>query len=173
MIRIGKIVATHSLQGAVIMMHIVANSKWLKKGDALFVELHKESFIPFFVSQVKVANDEEFIVNFEDVNTVEEAKKLSGKNVYVQENILEKYAEETPLLWIGFKMIDKVKGDLGKVQDIMQTGPQWLAQLNYQNKEVLVPLLPQTVRKVNMNTKTINVDLPEGLIEIYLGTDED
>jgi len=168
MICIGKIVATHSLQGALIMTHIAGNSKWLKKDDALFLELYKESYIPFFVTQVKVANDEEYIIQVEDILNVEAARKLVGKNVYVQEDILEKYVEETPLLWKGFKMVDKIKGNLGAIEEIMQIGVQWLAQLTYRDKEILVPLVPQTINQVNLKTKTIYVDLPVGLIEVYL-----
>jgi 16S rRNA processing protein RimM len=168
MIRIGKIVATHGLQGALVMTHIAGNSKWLKKDDALFLELHKESYIPFFVTQLKVSNEEEYVIQIEEVLNVEAARKLIGKNVFVQEDILEKYVEETPLLWVGFKMIDKAKGSLGVIEDVMQTASQWLAQLTYKDKEVLVPLVPQTIERVNMKAKTIYVDLPAGLIEVYL-----
>lgn len=168
MIQIGKIAATHSLQGAMVLVHNVGNAKWLKKDDALFLELHKGSFIPFFVSQVRATGEEEYIINLDDVTTLEEAKKLAGKSVYVQEDILSKYAEETPMLWMGFKMLDKQKGELGKIEEIMQAPAQWLAQVTYKGKEVLVPLLPQTVKSVNLKTKTIQVDLPEGLLEVYL-----
>lgn len=168
MIQIGKIAATHSLQGAMVLVHNVGNSKWLKKDDALFLELNKGSFIPFFVSQARATGTEEYIINLDDVATLEEAKKLAGKNVYVQEDILSKYAEETPMLWLGFKMIDKQNGELGKIEDVMQAPAQWLAQITYKEKEVLVPLLPQIIKSVNLKTKTIQVDLPEGLLEVYL-----
>ena len=87
---------------------------------------------------------------------------------YGPEDILEKYVEETPLLWKGFKMVDKIKGNLGAIEEIMQIGVQWLAQLTYRDKEILVPLVPQTINQVNLKTKTIYVDLPVGLIEVYL-----
>jgi len=168
MIRIGKIVATHGLQGALVMTHIAGNSKWLKKDDTLFLELQKGSYIPFFVTQTKASNEEEYIVNVEDIETVEKAHKLIGKNVYVQEDILAKYAAETPLLWIGFNIVDKNKGKLGAIEDIMQTATQWLAKFTYEGKEVLIPLVEQTIEKVNLKSKTVYVDLPEGLLEVYI-----
>ena len=43
MIRIGKIVASHGLNGAVIMTHLGQDGKWLKKGDTLMLEMQKAS----------------------------------------------------------------------------------------------------------------------------------
>jgi 16S rRNA processing protein RimM len=169
MIRIGKIVATHGLQGGLILTHVVGHDKWLKKGDVLFVEMNKQSFIPFFVSQIKSSRHDEFHIGLEDVATVEQAKKLVGKQVHVKEEMLEGHAAESPLAWIGFKLKDKTKGELGVVDDMMQTPTQWLATLMVEGKEVLVPLVEQTLLKVDIKNKTLHVDLPEGLLEVYLG----
>jgi 16S rRNA processing protein RimM len=168
MIRIGKIVATHGLTGSVIMTHIVGNSKWLKKEHTLLVEMQKGSFIPYFISQFKASNDKEYIINLEDVEKVEAAKRLVTKHVYVDESILTGYAKESPLLWIGFKVIDKHLGDIGDVEDVMQTGSQWLAKLTYKDAEVLIPLIEQTIEQVDIKNKKLKMDLPEGLLDIYL-----
>ncbi|MGN6568327.1 MAG: ribosome maturation factor RimM [Flavipsychrobacter sp.] len=166
MIRIGKIVATHGLQGAVVMTHIVGNSKWLKPEDVLFLELHKESYIPFFISQLKASNDEEYILNLEDTNSSEAARKLIGKNVYVNEDILSKHATDSPLLWIGFNVVDREKGSLGPIQDVMQAGPQWLAKIIYNDKEVLLPLVDEMILDVNVKNKFVRMDLPEGILDL-------
>jgi 16S rRNA processing protein RimM len=168
MIRIGKIVATHGLKGALILTHIVGNSKWLKKEKPLLIEMQKGSYIPYFVTEVKATNDEEYIVNLEDVDKIETAKKIVGRPVYVDEVVLADYAKQSPLLWIGFKVIDKHKGEIGIVEDILQTGKQWLAKLTWQNAEVLIPLIDQTIEKVDIKSKTIKVELPDGLLEVYL-----
>ena len=167
MIRIGKIVATHGLQGAMVVSHIIGHSDWLKKDDPLFIELNKESYIPYFTSQLKAANEDEYIVNLEEVESVEEARKLIGKHIYVQEEILSKQAADSPLLWIGFQVIDQEHGNLGPIEDIMQTASQWLAKLTYKDSEVLIPLVDQTIVQVNLKARWLRVDLPEGLLEVY------
>jgi len=168
MIRVGKIVATHGLQGAVIMTHIVGNSKWLKSGSVLQVEMQKGSFIPYFVGQCKAANDEEYIINIEEVEKVESAKKLITKHVYVNEDILSSFAKDSPLLWIGFNLVDVQKGGIGVIDDVMQTGKQWLGRVMIDDTEVLIPLIEQTIKQVDIKNRFIRVDLPEGLLEIYL-----
>lgn len=166
MIRIGKIVATHGLQGNLIFTHIVGTSNWLKTDDVLFLEMNKGSFIPFFVQNVKAANEEEYIINFEDVSTIEAAKKLIGKQVYAQEDLLSKHAKDSPLMWIGFNIVDRELGGIGIIEDVLQTGHQWLARLTYKENEVLIPLIDPMIIEVNTRNKFIRMQLPNGLLEL-------
>ena len=169
MIRIGKIVATHGLSGSLILTHVAGKSTWLKKGQVLHVEMQKGSFIPYFVSQFKENNNKEYIINVEDVDKVESAKRLITKHVYVDESILSAFAKDSPLLWIGFNVIDVVNGDLGNIEDVTQTGYQWLARLTYKNKEVLLPLIDNMIDSVDIKTRVIKMTLPDGLLDVYLG----
>ncbi|MES2702124.1 MAG: ribosome maturation factor RimM [Bacteroidota bacterium] len=168
MIRIGKIVATHGLTGSVILSHIVGNSKWLKKEHTLLLEMQKGSYIPYFISQFKATNDKEYVINLEQVEKIEVAKKLVTKHVYIDEAALAAYATQSPLLWIGFKVVDKHVGEIGDIDDVIQTGKQWLGKIIYKDAEVLIPLIEQTLLEVNIKAKTIKTDLPEGLLDIYL-----
>lgn len=166
MIRIGKIVASHGLQGDIILTHILNKKNWLKKDDVLFLELNKGSFIPFFVISVKGNQEDECIVKLEDITTVEQAKKLIGKQVYLEDALLEEQKIDSPLLWIGFTVIDRDKGEIGKVADVMQTAHQWLASVKYNDREVLIPLIDEMILDVNVRNKFIRMTLPEGLLDI-------
>jgi len=168
MIRIGKVVATHGLNGALILTHVVGNSNWLKKGQVILLEMQKGSYIPYFIAQFKVNNDKEYVINVEDIDKIESAKRLVTKHVYVDEDILSAYAKQSPLLWIGFNVIDKTKGRIGTIQDVSQTGYQWLAKVIYVGVEVLIPLIDEMIEKIDIKTKTIEVVLPDGLLEVYL-----
>lgn len=168
MVRIGKIAATHGLKGALVLTHIIGASKWLKKNTPLHIEMQKGSYIPYFVSEVKAAGDEEYIINLEEIDKVELAKKLVGRHVYVNESMLAGHERNSPLLWIGFKIIDKTHGEIGVLDDVLQAGRQWLGKLAYKGAEVLIPLIEQTVDEVDIKAKLIKVSLPDGLLEVYL-----
>ena len=167
MIRVGKLVATHGLGGDLILTHITGKRGWLKTGDALFVGLRKESYIPHFVSRIKSDTEEEVILHFEDTDAVEAAKKLVGKEVFVEEAVLAKAGQDSPLLWIGFEAIDEAAGSLGPIEDIYQTAQQWLATVRVNGKEALLPLIEQTLKKVDIKKKQVFVAMPEGLLDIY------
>jgi 16S rRNA processing protein RimM len=166
MIRAGKIAATHGLQGTLIFTHITGNSKWLKKGDVLFVALQKGSRIPYFVTQAKATGNNEYHITLEDITSMEAAKKLVGKEVYVEEQLLGPATQDSPLLWIGFDLVDREKGSLGPLTDVMQTGHQWLGAIQYNGKEVLVPLIPQMILEINTRNRFIRMELPEGLLDL-------
>ena len=168
MIRCGKIVATHGLGGDLILTHITGKKAWLKPGDVLFVALKKESYIPHFVANIKSATEKEIILHLEETESVEVARKLVGKEVFVQEDILVKGAQDSPLLWIGFEVIDEVSGSLGAIEDIYQTAQQWLAQVRVNGKEALLPIIEQTLRKVDLKKKQVFVVMPDGLLEVYM-----
>lgn len=169
MLRVGKIVATHGLQGAVVLQQIIDDTGWLKKGDVLFIELRRESFIPYFVETAKAANDTEYIITLDDVTNAEEAKKLVGKTAYVKEEVLEKAKVDSPLMYIGFNLVDKTRGGIGTIEDVLLMGKQWIARLTVDGKEVLIPLVEEMILDVNYKNKYLRMDLPEGLLEIYLG----
>ena len=168
MIRIGKIVATHGINGSLILSHVVGKSTWLKKKHILLVEMQKGSYIPYFITQFKPNNEKEYIIELEDIDKIEAAKKLVTKHVYVDESILSDFSSDSPLLWIGFILIDDNLGEIGPIEDVVLSGNQWLAKLTYKNKEALVPLIGQFIEKVDIKAKTVRVTLPEGLLEIYM-----
>jgi len=167
MIRCGKIVATHGLAGDVILTHVTGKKGWLKPGDVLFIALRKDSYIPHFISGIKSATEREIILHLEDTDAVEVAKKLVGKEVFVVEEVLAKGVEDSPLLWIGFEVIDESAGSLGPIEDIYQTAQQWLAQVRVNGKEALLPLIEQTLKRVDIKKKQVFVNMPDGLLEVY------
>lgn len=167
MIRIGKIAATHALNGAVILTHITGDNTWLKKGDAIMVEMQKGSYIPYFVSQCKATGYDEYHVSLEEINTQDAAKRLVGRAVYVDEKMLSAFAASSPLLWIGFTIVDKHYGNIGPLEDVMQTGAQWIGKLTYKETEVLIPLVDATLSAIDLKKKIVHTTLPEGLLEVY------
>ena len=169
MVRIGKIVAAHGLQGDVIMTHSTGNGKWLKKGGVLHVALRKGSSIPYFIQGVKRADAKEAVLHFEETETVEAAKMLIGKEVFAAQEDIATTSKDSPLVWIGFELRDVENGRVGIIADVFQTAHQWLAQVMIGEKEALIPLIEQTIKKTDLKAKVITVDLPPGLLEIYTG----
>jgi 16S rRNA processing protein RimM len=152
MIRIGKIVGVHGVDGAVVMTHIAEKSDWLRAGDVLHIEVQKDSRIPYFTTAVNESKNNSLILRLEDVGTVEQGRRLIGKHVYVKEEQLPKIMVDSPLLWIG-----------------------WVGKITYKGIEALLPLVPPVLQKVDLKTQQIQLELPEGLLDVYLnpGADND
>lgn len=168
-IQIGKITGTHGLDGNVVLFHSVGKSSGLKNLKHIFIELKRESYIPFFVEQIRVDNETELLMKLEDVDSMEVAKGISGKQVYLSTEQYEKLKpKDANINFIGFEVWDSQAGKLGTVADLFETPGQLLATVLYKNKEVIVPINDQTIKSVDIPTKTLRLELPEGLLDVYL-----
>ena len=70
--------------------------------------------------------------------------------------------------FIGYKVIDSEKGDVGIVQAVVTMTAQPIFQIKFGKKEVLIPAVDHIIQKIDRENKTIYVESPEGLINIYL-----
>jgi 16S rRNA processing protein RimM len=52
--------------------------------------------------------------------------------------------------------------------EIIEQPHQLLCRIEINEKEVLIPLHEDTIRKIDKKLKQVIVELPEGLLDIYL-----
>lgn len=166
MIRIGKIAAAHGLNGEVVLTHEMPDSKWLKVGDALHIEVRKDSRIPFFVEKFREKNAGELIVLLDDTRDSDAARALVGRPVFVENEKLSTTDTASPLRFIGYKVVDVNLGALGSIDDVYKAGPQWLAQIDTGEKKVLFPLIDAFIRDTNDRNRFLRVALPDGLVDL-------
>jgi 16S rRNA processing protein RimM len=167
MIRIGKIAATHGLNGTLVLVHVLDKSDWLNKGQAIMVALRTGSQIPYFVTECRPTTDKEYSIKLEDITSAEEGKLLVGKAVYVDEKTLTSQVSKTPLLWIGFTLNEMGVGRIGVIEDVYQSTNQWLAKVDFDGKELLVPLIEPFIKQINSKNRWITVSLPEGFLDAF------
>jgi 16S rRNA processing protein RimM len=63
---------------------------------------------------------------------------------------------------------DKNVGELGSVKYVNDKSPQHLFVVDYKKKEILIPINDELIENINRKEKLINMNLPSGLIELYL-----
>jgi 16S rRNA processing protein RimM len=109
-------------------------------------------------------------IRFEDVNTEQEVDALLGNDLYLPLKMLPKltgnkfYFHEV----IGFEVEDKRLGIVGKIQSINDSTAQPLFEVLKDEIEILIPMIDHFLVKIDRENKKVIMDLPEGLIEIYL-----
>lgn len=166
--KIGKLVSAFGLKGELILKHNLGKKTSLKGLQALFVEERREAFIPWFIEAVRIKTEDELYLKLQDVNTREAAIKLTQKEVWLTETDFKKFAaKSSPINLLGYNIIEKDK-ELGKILEVIEQPHQLLCRIEVNNKEVLIPLHENTILKVDKKKQQVIVDLPEGLLEIYL-----
>jgi 16S rRNA processing protein RimM len=73
----------------------------------------------------------------------------------------------------GFFVIDKHKGNIGKITQILDFPGNPLFEIKYENKQLLIPVRDEFIEQLDRENRTIYINAPEGLIDIYLNDDQE
>lgn len=169
---LGVIAKPHGLKGEVQIFLDVDSSDDYSKLESVFVEINKQ-LVPFFIESIHVVNDKKAIVAFDDIQTFEQATELRGAHLYLPLEFLPKLKDNQFYYHdvVGYTVVDQNDGELGKAATFNDGGAQVLLIMDYKDKEVLIPVCDTIFLKADHNKKQILVNLPEGLLELYLNED--
>lgn len=164
---IGKLVATFSLSGELILKHHLGKKTTLKGLETLFIEKNNDEMLPFFIESVKIKSADELYVKLEGVNTKESARTLVPKQVWLPEEEFHKYAgKSAPISLLGFHIINE-NVDLGEILEVIEQPHQLLCRISLEGKEALIPVHQETLLKIDKKNRQVLMDLPEGLLDIF------
>lgn len=167
-LRLGKLVAAHGLKGELVLKHDLGKKSSLKGLQSVFIEEKKNTFLPWFIANTHIKNEEETYIKFEGVDIREAAIKLTQKNVWVTEEEFKKMSvKSSPVNLLGYIIVNEKKM-LGKILEVIEQPHQLLFRLEINHKEALIPMNENTLKKIDHKKKEVIVQLPEGLLDIYL-----
>ena len=166
--KIGKIVASFGLKGEVILKHNLGKKTSLKGLQTIFIEERKQGFLPWFIETTKIKNEEELYLKLEGIDVREQAISLTQKEIWIPENDFKKFsAKSSPINLLGYEVVEN-ENILGTILEIIEQPHQLLCRIEVAEKEVLIPLHEGTIKKIDRRNNRVIVELPEGLLEIYL-----
>jgi 16S rRNA processing protein RimM len=164
--KIGYISKTHGLKGEVTIIPEDFDAG-LAEVKTIYIELNQQ-LVPHFIEHYSDSRIDKLFVKFEDVNTPEQAQALKGCSLYLPKTQRQKsgrgefYDDEV----LGFEVEDENLGFLGKIKEILQSGPNRLLVIDHLPKDVLIPLNGPFVKRINKTKKKFTVELPDGFLDI-------
>lgn len=165
--KIGKLTATFGIEGQLILKHSLGKKTSLKGLEPIFIEEKKDSFLPYFISDTKIKNDNEIYISLEGILSKEAAHILLKKEVWLSENDFKKFAAAAaPISFLGYMIVNN-KIELGEVIEVIEQPHQVLCAIMIEGNEVLIPVQENTLEKIDKKNRKLYVNLPEGLLEIY------
>lgn len=166
---LGYIVRTHGTAGNVVIFLDVDYPEDYDEMDSVYVEI-KGELVPYFISRFNLQKQNNAIVTFEDVDTIEKAQALVGSSLFLSLDELQELGDEEFYYHEikGYTVIDQTKGVLGVVREVYALNGQDLIAMDFQGVEVLIPTAADIVLKADKQDKKLFVNLPEGLLEVYL-----
>lgn len=165
--KIGWIVKPHGLKGEVTLSLEDDAPDDLDTLEAVFLDQNSR-LVPYFIESISGQGNKAF-VKFEDVNTHDEALRISRQSVFLEKSKRppaepnQFYDDEI----IGFEVEDQNLGGLGTISQIIQAGPNKLLEVTSESgKEILIPVNGPFILNINKDEKTVLVDLPEGFLDL-------
>jgi 16S rRNA processing protein RimM len=167
--RLGKIIKPLGSKGEVIVYLDVDEPAKYGRIEMVFVCINK-SFIPFYIVSVALKQKNQAVFKFQDIDSIEDTEIIIGAELFLPSDLLPKlkgkkfYFHEV----IGFEVVDKEKGSIGCISHVMELPTQALFEVNFNGKEILIPIADEIIKKVDRKNKKITIEAPDGLIDLYL-----
>lgn len=165
---IGYISKTRGLKGELQLFFEFDDYRELDP-DVLFLEIDRK-LVPFFITQYKQQQNSTAYLFLEDVDHIDKAQPLVRKKVYLPDSKKpERHPDDFRITDLkGFIVHDRQHGELGEIIEIHEYPQQYVAVVPYRFNELMFPLNDQIIRAVDQEHKRLDVDLPDGLIDVYV-----
>ncbi len=115
------------------------------------------------------AHGADWVLKFEGVDSIDAAERFRGAEVWVQlqdrASLPDGEFFQSDL--VGCNVIDSMTGkSLGVVEGWHEFGGRPLMAVSVNGREVLIPFVSAICPEVDLDRRTIRVELPEGLLEL-------
>lgn len=166
---LGKIVKKYSFKGELLAKLDTDEPNLYENLDAIFINL-RGNLVPFFIESSQLHKSDLLRVKFEDVDTEADAEALIKAELYLPLELLPKlegnkfYYHEV----IEFTIKDSNFGEVGTITAINDSTAQALFEIDRNGIEILIPMNDEFIVNVDRIAKVIEVETPEGLIDLYL-----
>lgn len=165
---IGYITKTKGLKGEV-QLYFEYDEPELLDLDVVFAEINGK-MVPFFVSSCKLQTNNTGNLYFDEVDHIDKAQALVKKKIYLPLSKMPDRSDEdfhyNDLK--GFIVSDETHGELGEVIEVNEYPQHFVATVLHKGTEIMFPLNEDMIVEIDEEEETLLVDLPEGLLDIYL-----
>ena len=166
---LGKIVKKYSFKGELLVKLDTDDPGIYTKMESVFIDKNK-NLIPFFIERYSLHKSTLLRVKFEDIDSEEDANKLLKSELYLPLEFLPQltgnkfYYHEI----FGFEAEDLSFGLIGIIKGVNDNTNQAILEIDRNGSEILIPLIDDFIKSVDREQKKIILEVPEGLIDIYL-----
>ena len=170
-LRIGKIISLHGIKGEIKVFPTTDDIKRFDDLKKFYIVDSEDADDKIFENSDEYEKtDVKYIKNtcilkIKGYDKIEQSTKLIGKNIYVdRDNAIKLNSNEyfiIDLMGLNCYLKDKL---IGNVKDIMKTKANSILVIDYDKKDLLVPLVDDFIEKIDIEKSTISIKTIEGLI---------
>ena len=166
-LEVGKIVNTHGLKGEVKIVTWTDSPDVFEDIEYVYAKMKKEEIRLDLVGIKYQKNN--IIAKFKQITTIEEAQGFKNCVLTAERQMLGELPEGVYYIadLIGCEVFDVNNRHLGKISDVFNTGANDIYAVSApQKKDLLIPVLKETVINVDILNKKVTVNLIDGLEDL-------
>lgn len=164
LVEIGYVIKTHGVKGH-LRIAFNENIKELSVSEALYF-LVKGVQIPFFIQEIEYFKDGDATIKLEEFSNKEEAEFYTKKKIFGPTDYLTYKETEEEIPYLDYKVIDEMIGELGIVKGYHNMGDYELAEIDFNGRDLMIPLHDDIILEKDDQNKIIHVRLPDGLVDL-------
>ena len=163
----GKISKPYGLQGEVNVILEPRTGNNIEPDNPLFIDIDGQR-VPFFVEEVELVSTEQAIIKFEFINSLEEAREISGCVLYFdpRHQPEDKGGAKDLSTLVGYNATDKLIGPLGLISEYLPHAMNPLFIIKTEDREIMVPAVWDFIEHIDPEKKLLHFNLPEGITSL-------
>jgi len=169
-IAIGGVVKPHGIRGEFCIKSYADSPLLFDQVTSLFLQDGKKPPQPITVRSWR-EHKGLVLLTCENVNDRDLAEALRGRTLLMREEDLPEIEGDEHYIrdMLGCRVQLEDGTDVGVLENFYENAEQdtWVIKAD-DGKEILLPAVPEFVLDVDLDTETIVIDPPEGLLDIYL-----
>lgn len=161
---VGKIVGVHGVKGNLRVYPYVESLSVFKSDNTICIGSNDGGRTLYTVAWAK-PHKRIVLMALKDVQSVDRARELIGSEISIDKRVLPDLDEGT-YYWvdiIGLSVYAMDQTYLGRLESIIPTSGNDVFVVKQDGEEILIPALESVVRHIDIESKTMRVELPEGL----------
>lgn len=136
--------------------------------DYLFLEVDGLP-VPFFIEEYRFRNDDTAIMKFENVETEDDARSLTGCTVLFERSKAGFSGDDISLNRLqGLHIVSAADGkEVGVLEGIDDSTANILFTVKTSDgRELLLPAPPELLKDIDIDNGTITMEIPDGLMDL-------
>ena len=167
-VEIGTIQRTHGVGGE---FQVIWNDDFYLEEqnlESVFIEFDGIP-VPFFIASIRSKGEDKALVKFDDIEDVDAADELVGLKMLLPADEIAPNDELLMSDLVGYSLSNAQNQPIGKIVDYQEyQSNSVFTVLHHSGKEVMLPATDELIVEFDTEKKTIIMEIPEGLIDLYL-----
>jgi 16S rRNA processing protein RimM len=166
LVPVGRITKPHGLKGELKFVPFLVDDEILTCLNQIYLETSRGSPTQWQVESLR-GSGAKLILKLKGCNSIEDAKDLAGQTLSAPREEFAKLPEGEYYRFdiLGLDVFDEDGLGYGKVTDVIVTGSNDVYAVSDGKKEMLLPMIDEVIKKIDLEERKLIFHIIEGLLE--------